>query len=65
MYGKNLVFKTGGCNSGYGDELLKYIKDGIIDTTGLIEAEFKLANIEEALERFEKGEYLKVAIIPE
>ena len=48
MYGKNLIFKTGGVDGCDCAEILHLIEEGKIDTTPLITHRFKLADIEEA-----------------
>lgn len=48
MYGKNLIFKTGGVDGCDCAEILRLIEEGKIDTTPLITHRFKLADIEEA-----------------
>lgn len=53
MYGKNLIFKTGGVDGCDCDEILKLIEQGLIDTTPLITHRYKLADIEEAYRVFE------------
>ena len=64
MYGKNLTFKTGGVDGCDGEEILKLISDGLIDTTPLISHRFKLSEIEEAYHVFENrlDGVIKVAI---
>ena len=64
MYGKNLIFKTGGvdgCNCG---ETLKLIEEGKIDTTPLITHTYSLKDIEEAYRIFENrlDGVIKIAI---
>lgn len=65
MYGKNLVFKTGGVDGCNSDEILALIKDGKIDTTPLITHRFPLEKIEEAYDLFEgrRDGVIKVAIL--
>lgn len=53
MYGKNLIFKTGGVDGCDCAEILRLIEGGKIDTTPLITHRFKLADIEEAYRIFE------------
>ena len=48
MYGKNLIFKTGGVDGCDCDEILKLIEQGRIDTTPLITHTFPLEEIEQA-----------------
>ncbi len=54
MYGKNLVFKTGGVDGCDCDEVLALIEQGKIDTTPLITHRYKLEDIEEAYRVFEE-----------
>ena len=53
MYGKNLIFKTGGVDGCDCDEILSLIEQGKIDTTPLITHRFALKDIEKAYEIFE------------
>ncbi len=53
MYGKNLIFKTGGVDGCDCDEILSLIEQGKIDTTPLITHHFALKDIEKAYEIFE------------
>lgn len=64
MYGKNLVFKTGGVDGCDCAEILRLIEAGKIDTTPLITHRFPLCEIEEAYRIFEHREegVIKVAI---
>lgn len=66
MYGKNLVFKTGGVDGCDCDEILALIADGRIDTTPQITHTFPLEDIEAAYCLFEsKAEgVIKVAVRP-
>lgn len=66
MYGKNLIFKTGGVDGCDCDETLRLIQDGKIDTTPLITHTFSLREIEKAYELFEnrRENVIKVAIKP-
>lgn len=66
MYGKNLIFKTGGVDGCDCDEILELIKDGKIDTTPLITHTFSLKDIEKAYDIFEnrKENVIKIAIKP-
>lgn len=67
MYGKNLVFKTGGVDGCDCEEILSLIEKGKIDTTPLITHRFTLSSIEEAYDIFEnkKDGVIKVAIYPD
>ena len=64
MYGKNLIFKTGGVNGCDCEEILSLIEQGKIDTTSLITHKYKLEDIEKAYEIFENKQdnVMKVAI---
>ena len=64
MYGKNLIFKTGGVDGCDCAEILRLIEEGTIDTTPLITHRFKLADIEEAYRIFENrlDGVIKIAI---
>lgn len=64
MYGKNLIFKTGGVDGCDCVEILRLIEEGKIDTTPLITHRFKLADIEEAYRIFENrlDGVIKIAI---
>ena len=64
MYGKNLLFKTGGVDGCDCEEILGLIKQGKIDTTPLITHTYPLVQIEEAYELFENREdgVIKIAI---
>ena len=64
MYGKNLVFKTGGVDGCDCAQTLQLIAEGKIDTTPLITHTYPLEKIEEAYELFEKRQdgVIKVAI---
>ena len=64
MYGKNLIFKTGGVDAKHSEKLLELIKERKINTDFLITQEFKLNEIEKAYDFFEtKPEIcLKLAI---
>ena len=65
MYGKNLIFKTGGVDGCHCDDILQNIAQGHIDTTPLITHTYSLANIEAAYDLFEnRHEFvMKVAIV--
>ena len=64
MYGKNLIFKTGGVDGCDCAEILRLIEEGKIDTTPLITHRFKLEDIEEAYRVFENklDGVIKIAI---
>lgn len=64
MYGKNLVFKTGGVDGCDCEETLALIKEGKINTEPLITHTYPLTQIEEAYDLFEnkKDGVIKVAI---
>ena len=64
MYGKNLIFKTGGVDGCDCEEILSLIAQGKIDTTPLITHRFPLSKIEQAYDVFEnrKDGVIKVAI---
>ena len=64
MYGKNLIFKTGGVDAIHCKELLDMISERKINTDFLISAEYSFDNILEAYRDFElkKGGCLKFAI---
>lgn len=66
MYGKNLIFKTGGVDGCNCDEILKLIEEKKIDTTPLITHTFPLGEIETAYGIFEnrKDGVIKIAIRP-
>lgn len=66
MYGKNLIFKTGGVDGCDCSEILEQISRGELDTTPLITHTFPLEQIEEAYRLFENREdgVIKVAIVP-
>ena len=67
MYGKNLIFKTGGVDGCDCAEILCLIAQGKIDTTPLITHRFPLSEIEEAYRIFENrlDGVIKVAITAE
>ena len=67
MYGKNLIFKTGGVDGCDCAEILTLIEQGKIDTTPLITHKFALKDIEKAYEIFENRleDVIKVAIVNE
>ena len=64
MYGKNLIFKTGGVDGCDCAETLKLIEEGKLDTTPLITHTYPLERIEEAYDLFEhhRDGVIKVAI---
>lgn len=64
MYGKNLIFKTGGVDGCDCVTILHLIEEGKIDTTPLITHRFPLDRIEEAYRLFEnkEGGVIKVAV---
>ena len=64
MYGKNLIFKTGGVDGCNCAQTLKLIEDGKIDTTPLITHTYSLKDIEEAYRVFENrlDGVIKIAI---
>ena len=66
MYGKNLIFKTGGVDGCDCEEILLLIAEGKIDTTPLITHRYSLEKIEDAYDLFEnrKDNVIKVAITP-
>ena len=66
MYGKNLIFKTGGVDGCDTAEILRLIENGQLDTTPLITHIFPLNEIEAAYDLFEKRRdgVMKVAITP-
>lgn len=66
MYGKNLVFKTGGVDAANMNETMKLVKDGRIDTSCLASKRYPLNDILEAYRAFEAREddCLKMIITP-
>ncbi len=64
MYGKNLIFKTGGVDAIHCEKLVKYISEGKISTDFLISKKMPLNNIIEAYKLFEEKSSgcLKIAI---
>ena len=64
MYGKILIFKTGGVVGCDCAEILQLIEEGKIDTTPLITHHFALNEIEEAYRVFENklDSVIKIAI---
>ena len=67
MYGKNLIFKTGGVDGCDCAEILRLIEQGKLDTTPLITHRFPLGEIEEAYRFFENrlDGVIKVAVTAE
>ncbi len=67
MYGKNLIFKTGGVDGCDCAQILQLIAQGKIDTTPLITHRFPLSEIDEAYRIFENrlDGVIKVAITAE
>lgn len=66
MYGKNLIFKTGGVDAIHCEKLVKLISEGKINTDFLITNKFELENIIQAYKLFEQKPQgcLKIAITP-
>ncbi len=66
MYGKNLIFKTGGVDGCNCAQTLQLIAEGMIDTTPLITHRYKLNKIEEAYHIFEHklDGVIKIAVEP-
>ena len=64
MYGKNLVFKTGGVDASSCGEIMDLISTGRIDATPLITHRFRFSEIEDAYRLFESHSdgVMKVAI---
>ena len=64
LYGKNLIFKTGGVDGCDCAEILRLIEEGKIDTTPLITHRFPLNEIEEAYRIYENklDGVMKVAV---
>ena len=64
MYGKNLIFKTGGVDGCHCKETLDLIAEGKLDTTPLITHTYDLKDIEAAYDLFEhrRDGVIKVAI---
>ena len=54
MYGKNLIFKTGGVDGCYCEQIMELIEEGRLDTSPLITHRTSLEHIMEAYEIFEK-----------
>lgn len=66
MYGKNLIFKTGGVDGCDCAEILRLIAEGKLDTTPLITHIFPLCDIAQAYELFERRSdgVIKIAVQP-
>lgn len=64
MYGKNLIFKTGGVDGCDCAEILSLIAEGRIDTTPFITHRYPLCRIDEAYDLFERrlDGVIKVAV---
>lgn len=64
MYGKNLIFKTGGVDACQCQKLLSLIQEGKLDATPLITHTFPLSNVDSAYDLFEHRQegVMKVAI---
>ena len=64
MYGKNLIFKTGGVDGCDCEETLKLIAESKLDTEPLITHIYPLSKIDEAYELFEnkRDGVIKVAV---
>ncbi len=66
MYGKNLIFKTGGVDGNKCEEILKLIKAGRLDPSFLITHRYALKDAMAAYELFEEKRdgVIKVALVP-
>ena len=66
MYGKNLIFKTGGVDGNKCEEILKLIKAGRLDPSFLITHRYPLSDAMAAYELFEEKRdgVIKVALVP-
>lgn len=66
MYGKNLVFKTGGVHANACDKILELVAGGKLDTSPLITHRFALEDAMEGYRMFEAQEdhVIKVALTP-
>ena len=64
MYGKNLIFKTGGVDGCDCAEIINLIEQGKLDTTALITHRYPLQKIDDAYELFESrgDDVIKVAV---
>ena len=67
MYGKNLIFKTGGVDAVHSARLIRLIEEGRLDTRPLITHTFLLRDILEAYRVFARREdgCVKCAILPD
>lgn len=67
MYGKNLIWKSGGVDACRCKEIMELIRKGNIDATPLITHKCRLSEIEHAYDIFEnrKDNVIKYAIYPE
>lgn len=54
MYGKNLIFKTGGVDANAGEEIMKLVATGKLDTSCLITHKAPLNDVMKGYEVFEK-----------
>ena len=66
MYGKNLIFKTGGVDGCHCDHILELIAEGKLNTETLITHTYPLRDIARAYECFENRAdgVFKVAVAP-
>lgn len=66
MYGKNLIFKTGGVDSCHCPEILELLAQGRLDVSFLLTHTVKLADIAQGYEMFAKKQdgCMKVAVVP-
>ena len=66
MYGKNLVFKTGGVDGCDCEKIMALIAAGKLDATPLITHRFPLEQIGTAYDLFSSGRegVMKIAVIP-
>ncbi|MCM1002900.1 MAG: alcohol dehydrogenase [Candidatus Gastranaerophilales bacterium] len=62
MYGKNLIFKTGGVDAVHCKKLLDFISEGKMNTDFLITHSFDFKDIIRAYDFFEKDSCLKISI---
>lgn len=65
MYGKNLIFKTGGVDANHCKKLVKLISEGKISTNFMITHKFNFDEIQKAYDVFENKRYncIKTALI--